>query len=80
MIFPLLPPREGVDPIVGIATTSNGQICDVHCFGCGNELLLARLACGCGILLQLRKVEPDMLAAFFVLCDGSDECWVGFTT
>ena len=78
MMYPSLPPPEQVVPIVGIVATSNGRTCDVHCFGCGNALLLSRPARGCGVLLRLRKMGPDTLAAFFVLCDGSDGCRVGF--
>ena len=79
MMFPSLPPPERVVPIVGIVATSNGRTCDVHRFGCGNDLLLSRPARGCGVLLRLRKTGPDSLAAHFVLCDGSDGCRVGFT-
>ncbi len=62
-MFPSFPPPEKGSPIVGIAATSNRQTCGVHHFGCGNELLFARPACGCGILLHLWKMGPDMLAA-----------------
>ena len=48
-------------------------------FSCGNKLLLARSAHGCGILLHLQKMEPDTLVVFFVLCYGSNGCQVGFT-
>ena len=78
MMFPSLPPTENVIPIVVITGTSNKQTCDLHHFGCRNELLLARLACGSSVLLHLRKMGPDTLAAFFVLHNGSDGCWVGF--
>ncbi len=79
MMFSSLLPLEQVVPIVGIVATSNGQTCDVHRFGCGKEQLLARPAHSCGILLQLRKMGADTLAAFFVFHDGSDGCGVGFT-
>ena len=79
MLFPSLPHLERVIPIVGIVATSNGRTCDVHRFGCGNDLLLSRPARGCGVLLHLRTMGPDSLAAHFVLCDGSDGCQVGFT-
>ena len=79
MMFPSLPLLEQVVPIVGIVATSNGRTCDVHRFGCGYALLLSRPACGCGVLLHLRKMGPDTLAAFFVLRDGSNGCRVGFT-
>ena len=80
MMFPSLPPPEQVVPIVGIVATDNGRTCDKHRFGCGNSLLLARPARGCGILLRLRKTSaPDELAACFVKRDGSDGCRVGFT-
>ena len=67
MMFPSLPPPEQVVPIVGIFATSNGRTCDVHHFISGNALLLllSRPARGCGVLLRLRKMCPDTLAAFF---------------
>ncbi len=81
MMFPLLPPPECTIPIVGIIETNNGRTCDVHRFGCGNSLLLARPVLGCGVLLRLKQtMAPNELAAYFVLCDGSDGCRVGFTS
>ena len=81
MMFPSLPPPERTVPIVGIIATSNGRTCNVHRFGCGNSLLLARPARGCGVLLRLKRtMVPNELAAYFVLRDGSDGCRVGFTS
>ena len=80
MTFPLLPQPESVVPIVGIIATYNGRTCNVHRFGCRNVLLLARPACGCGVLLCLKQTMAlHELATYFVLRDGSDECHVGFT-
>ncbi len=80
MMFPSLPPPERVVPIVGIIATNNGRTCNVHRFGCGNAILLARPARGCGVLLRLKQTKaPHELAAYFVLHDGSDGCRVGFT-
>ena len=78
MILPPLPSPEMVVPIVGIIATNNGRTCDVHRFGCGNDLVLARPVHGCGLLLCLRKTAPAEISAFLVLKDGSDGCKVGF--
>ena len=78
MILPPLPTPEMVIPIVGIIETNNGRTCDVHRFGCGNALVLARPAHDCGLLLCLRKTSPAEIAAFFILHNSSDGCRVGF--
>ena len=79
-MLPSLPAPGRVVPIVGIVATDNGHMCAKHCFGCGNSLLLARPARGCGVLLRLRRTSaPDEIAAYFVKRDGSNGCRVGFT-
>ena len=79
-MFPSLPPPGRVVPIVGIVVMNNCCTCERHRFGCGNLLLLARPACGGGVLLCLRRMpSPDKLAAYFVTWDRSNGCWVGFT-
>ncbi len=79
IILPPLPSAKMVVPIVGINGTNNGRTCDVHQFGCGKDLVLARPAHGCGLLLYLQKTTAAEIAAFFILNDGSDGCRVGFT-
>ena len=80
MMFLLFPPPEWVVPIDGIIATDNGRICNVHRFACRNSLLLATPARGCGVLLCLKQTTAvNELAAYFVLCDGSDGCLVCFT-
>ena len=70
MILPPLPLPEMVVTNFGIITTNNGCTCDVHQFGCGNNLILARSVHGCGVLLHLWKTTPAEISAFLVLEDG----------
>ena len=66
MILPSLPSPEMVVPIVSIIETSNWFMCDVHQFGCGNNLVLARPTYGYGFLLNLQKMPVMKLLQFLI--------------
>ena len=58
---------------MSIVVTDNGRTCAKHRFRCGNLLLLAMTARGCGVLLHLRRTaSPDELAVYCVRRDDSD--------
>ena len=63
--------------IVGFIECSNGRTCESHPDGCGN-VVLERDDHGLGLLLRLRMIRKDELAAYAVKPDGSDGSRVAF--
>jgi len=64
--------------LVGFLPDGNGRSCELHPFGCGNNMVVNRVDSGVGLYLHLRSFVQNELAGYIINDEGSEGCCICF--